>query len=220
MEGVIRIALVEDDPVIRETVSLLISGTPGFQSAGLYEDGEEALAQIPHSLPDVILLDLRMPRVNGIECLRQLRARGVKSQVIIFTMFDDDDLVFQALEAGASGYLLKRASSAEILAAIMDVVKGGSPMSSSIARKVVRSFHKPAPVSPANDSGADDQLSAREEELVRLLSQGRSYKEVAEQMGIRLDTVRSHIRNVYRKLQVHSAAAAVSRVLGRKNDRS
>lgn len=213
MTEVIRIAMVEDDPIIRETVSLLISGSPGFASAGLYEDGEAALAEIPKTHPDVILLDIRMPRVNGIECLRQLRQRGVKSLVIIFTMFDDDDLVFQALEAGASGYLLKRASSAEILGAIMDVVKGGSPMSPSIARKVVRSFHKPAPA-----GAPDEQLSAREEQVVRLLSEGRSYKEVAEQMGIRLDTVRSHIRNVYSKLEVHSAAAAVSRLLGRKND--
>ena len=214
MPEVIRIAMVEDDPIIRETVSLLVAGTPGFEATGLFEDGEIAVQEIPKLQPDVILLDLRMPRVGGIECLRQLKAGGVKAHVIIFTMFDDDDLVFQALEAGAAGYLLKRASSAEILGAIMDVVSGGSPMSSSIARKVVRSFHKPAP-----SGSPDEQLSAREEQLVRLLSEGRSYKEVAEQMGIRLDTVRSHIRNVYRKLQVHSAAAAVKRVLGRNSDR-
>lgn len=209
--GPVRVAIVEDDPGTRQSLSLLIGGTSGFQCVGVHADAETALAEIPNRRPDVVLMDIQLPGLSGLECVRRLKARLPAVQFIMLTVFEDDERVFDALAAGATGYLLKRASPAEILEAITEVQRGGSPMTSAIARKVVQTFHRPA--SPAATTAVE--VSPREQQILTLLARGYRYKEIAEQLGIALDTVRSHIRRLYEKLQVTSRTEAVVKFLGK-----
>jgi DNA-binding NarL/FixJ family response regulator len=209
--GPVRVAIVEDDPGTRQSLALLIGGTPGFHCVGVHADAEAALAGIPSSRPDVVLMDIQLPRLSGLECVHRLKPRLPAVQFIMLTVFEDDERVFDSLAAGATGYLLKRASPAEILEAIAEAHRGGSPMTSAIARKVVQAFHRPPPAAAATTV----EVSPREQQILTLLSRGYRYKEIAEQLGIALDTVRSHIRRLYEKLQVTSRTEAVVKFLGR-----
>jgi DNA-binding NarL/FixJ family response regulator len=204
----INVAIVEDDESVRETLSMLLESANGFACAGAYRTVESAIKGISAAPPDVVLMDINLPRVSGIECIQQLRKRDLKLNVLILTVHDDDDAIFRALQAGANGYLLKRTPPAEILKAIEEVNAGGSPMTSSIARKVLQSFHQPAP-----STAQTEKLTLRETEILNLLSKGYLYKEIAAQLDVHFDTVHSHIRNIYTKLQVRSRTQAVAKYL-------
>jgi len=202
----INISIVEDNDRVRESLQILINGTPGLRCSSAFNDAEAALAAIPPQKPDVILMDINLPRMSGIECVQRLRSVAPECQVLILTVYDDDDQIFKALKAGANGYLLKRSSPVELLQAISEVHRGGAPMSSSIARKVIQSFHESRP-----DGAA--QLTAREDEVLRLLAQGYSYKEIAEKLSVSYETIHSHISSIYQKLHVRSRAKAISKYM-------
>jgi DNA-binding NarL/FixJ family response regulator len=204
------IAIVEDDKNLREDLADLLSGRKGFRCVGAFASAEEALQSLPAKRPDVVVMDINLPKMSGIDCTRELKSRLPETEVVMLTMFDDTKLIFAALRAGANGYLLKRAAPTELLAAIEQVRAGGSPMSPEIARQVVQFFQaqKPAP------AGAGE-LSDRERELLSLLARGQQYKEIADKLGISTDTVRSHIRRIYRKLHVHSRTEAAVKFLGK-----
>jgi len=204
----IKIALVEDQPDVRENWSRLINSNPDFQCVYTCVSGEEALRMIPEHRPDVVLMDIFLPRMSGIECTAQLKALLPETQIIILTAMNDKELIFLALQAGANGYLLKRTTPADLHGALRDVVSGGSPMSSEIARRVVESFHRKV---QTQDKAAG--LSAREEEILVLLSKGYSNKTIADQLGLSIETIYTHLKRVYEKMHVHSRTAAVIRYL-------
>jgi len=204
----IRVSLVEDDDRIRESLILLIDGAENFRVVSAYQKAEDALNDLGIKDPDVVLMDINLPKMNGIECVRKLKAILPNVQIIMLTVFEDNNKIFSALEAGASGFLLKRTPPHELLSAIREVHNGGSPMSAQIARKVVQSFHK-----PVNDSIQSVQLSDREIEVMDLLVEGFLYKEIAEKLFINVETVHSHLRRIYEKLQVRSWTQAVVKFL-------
>ena len=201
----ITVAIVEDDKGIQETLAKLLNDSPGFRSLGAFETGEEAVEALPTLHADVTLVDINLPSMLGIELIALLKEKYPNMQFLVLTVYEESEKIFRALEAGASGYLLKRTSSAELLAAIADIKAGGSPMSSSIARKVVQSFHKQG---PATGTGPRE-LSPRETEILQCLADGYLYKEIADRMGISIETVRTHIRRIYEKLHVRSRTEAV-----------
>jgi DNA-binding NarL/FixJ family response regulator len=205
----IRIALVEDDTAVREGLKQLICGTSGYECVGLYANGEDALQDIQEKQPDVVLMDIHLPGISGIECIRLLKKQKFISPIIMLTVFEDDEQIFNSLTAGAAGYILKKTPPAKLLEAINDVYRGGSPMSSQIARRVVDFFQKSAMAVPE-----ERQLSQREEEILSYLVKGYRYKEIAGQLCISLETVRTHIRNIYEKLQVHSRSEAMLKYYG------
>jgi DNA-binding NarL/FixJ family response regulator len=200
----IHIAIVEDDRTVREGLQMLLNGSPGFTCVAAYANGEDAVAGIPQVNPDVVLMDINLPGMNGIECILTLKEQRIPSQFIMLTVFEDADAIFRSLAAGATGYLLKQTPPAKLLEAIQDVHRGGSPMSGEIARKVVQSFQQPS--FPSNDSF---RLTKREEEILNYLVKGYFYKEIAAQMFISVETVRTHIRNIYEKLQVRTRTEAI-----------
>lgn len=200
----ILVAIVEDDPSFAEGVRVLLSQHDEFRCVAVCPSAEAALASLPALRPQVVLMDIQLPHASGIECVRQLKELLPDTQVLMLTVFDDYSKVYQALVAGASGYLLKSAQPDELLAAIRELHAGGSPMSTAIARKVVAGFRQLA-LPPNGQEG----LSPRESEVLGALARGSRYKEVAELLGLSYDTVRTHVRNIYKKLQVHSRAEAV-----------
>jgi len=205
-------SLVEDDDMVRESLAVLIGGATGFACVGAYSSAEEALREIPRKQSDVILMDIHLPKMSGIECVRTLKKELPATQIIMLTMYEDDELVFDSLRAGASGYLLKRTPHAQILAAIQDIHAGGSPMTSSIARKVVQLMRKPhREVAPVRSDVP--HLSPRETEVLTHLAKGYRYKEIAEALGINVETVRTHLRRIYEKLHVGSRTEAVVKFL-------
>ncbi|MGA4644264.1 response regulator [Limisphaera sp. 4302-co] len=204
----LRVALVEDQREVRESWARLVSSFPDFDCVVTCATGEEALRVLPELRPDVILMDIFLPRMSGIECTARLRALLPEAKIVILTASDDDEMVFLALEAGADGYLLKRTEPEALRSALWDVVHGGAPMSSVIARLVVESFRQ-KPRSPADTV----RLSAREEEILLLLSRGFTNKEIADQLGVSIETVRSHLKHIYEKLHVRSRAEAVARYM-------
>jgi DNA-binding NarL/FixJ family response regulator len=209
-KSLIRIAVVEDDKTVREGLQMLLNGSPGYSCIAAYGSGEDALAGIPDLMPDVILMDINLPGINGIECILKLRERDLPVLFIMLTVFEDPDTIFQSLSAGACGYLLKHTPPVKLLEAIQDVHRGGSPMSGEIARKVVQSFqHIPT---KENTTG---NLTKREEEILGFLAQGFFYKEIAESLSISVETVRTHIRNIYEKLQVRTRTEAILKYLGK-----
>jgi DNA-binding NarL/FixJ family response regulator len=206
----IRIALVEDQPDVRENWAALINSFAEFECVCTCVSGEEALRVIPEKRPNVVLMDIFLPRMSGIECTSKLKDQLPDTQIIILTAMDDKELIFLALEAGADGYLLKRTKPDDLRQALVDVVRGGSPMSSEIARRVVESFRR-----KANEKSEvkDVRLSAREEEILVLLSKGYPNKAIADQLGLSVETIYSHLKRVYEKLHVHSRTEAVIRYL-------
>jgi DNA-binding NarL/FixJ family response regulator len=205
----VKVALVEDDQQVREGLALLIGSSPGFACVAACPSAENALQRLPGLEPDVVLMDIQLPGMSGIECILKLKQLCPQAQIMMLTVFEDHDRIYQSLKAGASGSLLKQPPPAELLAAITNLHQGGSPMSAQIARRVVEAFQRPAP----SDSG-DSPLSPREQEIVHLLAQGHLYKEIADQLGRSVETVRTHIRNIYDKLHVRSRTEAVNKVYG------
>jgi DNA-binding NarL/FixJ family response regulator len=204
---------VEDNDQLRATLARVISRAEGFQCVGQYPSAEAALEGVPKDKPNVVLMDINLPGIDGVECVRRLKPILPETQVIMLTVYEDTENIFNALAAGASGYLLKRTPSAELLTAIRQVLQGGSPMTAHIARKVVQSFQKPVSTVPGNE--ATEELSPREREVLDLLSQGFLYKEIAEKLGISYETVHTYIRRIYEKLQVRTRTEAVAKFLRR-----
>ncbi len=203
----IGICVVEDDAGFRTGLERLFSRNPDFRCLGFFASGEAGLQAIPGIKPDVVMMDLNLPGMNGVECVRKLKASLPSLQIVMLTVYEDPDQIYAALAAGAMGYLLKQTPPVELLNAIRDVQTGGAPMSSQIARKVVLSFQS-APV--ASDA---EGLSAREREVLDYLAQGFLIKEIGEKLGIGFDTVRTYVRRIYEKLHVHSRAQAVAKFL-------
>jgi DNA-binding NarL/FixJ family response regulator len=202
----IVVSVVEDDPTARRMLGEWIRRAPGFRCAGAHGSGEAALATLPAEKPTVVLMDINLPGMTGIECVRRLKPVLLDTQFVMLTVYEDADHIFNALVAGASGYLLKRMPREELLAALKDVHAGGSPMSSHIARKVVQSFQRIDSQRPT-----EVDLSPREREVLALLARGYLYKEIAESLQISVLTVNSYIRRIYEKLHVRSRAQAVAK---------
>jgi DNA-binding NarL/FixJ family response regulator len=202
----INVALVEDQKDLLDSWMRIIAAFGGFECTCTCGSAEEAMRAIPSAQPDVILMDIRLPCMSGIECTSRLKELLPATPIVILTVLDDDELIFRALEAGADGYLLKRSKPADLRTALLDVLAGGSPMSSAIARRVVRSFRRP-PANPQNEA----HLSTREIEVLGLLSRGLSNKEIADQMRLSIETVRSYLKTIYEKLHVHCRTEAVMR---------
>ena len=205
----ISVAIVEDDAGIREMLTRVVQRAAGLRFVGSVETGEAALEQFPAVEPNVVVMDIQLPGMSGIECTRALKKALPAAQVLVFTVFGDSDQVFRALEAGASGYLLKRTARTELVEAIKQVWDGGAPMSGEVARKVVESFRRPAPVQNAET----ESLTTREEEVLALLAKGYITKEIADQLAISFDTVRFHLKHIYQKLHVRSRTEALLKYL-------
>ena len=210
----LKVAIVEDDLRWRTNLERLLRETDGLELVGIYRTGEDAVREIPGRKPQVVLMDINLPKMSGVECTRQLRAILPDLQIVMLTVYDDSDRIFQALQIGANGYLLKRASADEILQAIQDVNRGGAPMSAYIARKVVQSFQQSVPAS-SNANKSDEVLSKRESEVLGYVARGYSDKEVAEALGLTPATVRSYLKSIYGKLHVHSRTQAILKASAR-----
>lgn len=205
----ITVAIIEDIQEIKEGLEMLIDGSEGFKCVKTFSTGEEALSDLPSICPDVVLMDINLPGINGIEAVRNLKTKCPLSQFIMSTVYEDDENIFESLKAGASGYLLKKTAPSKILDSITEVYYGGSPMSSQIARKVIASFQQ------KNTIEETDVLTQREKEILKLLSKGLRYKEIAAELNISMDTVRTHTRHIYEKLQVQSRTEAINKVMGK-----
>jgi len=205
----IRVSIVEDNARVRSGLEKLIAVSPGFQCLSVHPSAESALAILPTEKPDVVLMDINLPGMNGVECVRQLKPTLPQTQVVMLTVYENTELIFKALSAGASGYMLKQTPPTELLSAVRDVHQGGSPMSSHIARKVVASFQQTSPSAKELES-----LTIREQQVLDHLAKGYLYKEIADAMGISYDTVHTHIRKIYEKLHVRSRTEAVAKRLG------
>jgi DNA-binding NarL/FixJ family response regulator len=203
----IAVAIVEDDVPARDILAGWIRNADGFRCVGEFDDAESALNKLPHEKPSVVLFDINLPGMNGIECVRKLKPKLPDTQFVMITVYEDANHVFNALSAGASGYLLKQTRRNELIDALKDVHAGGSPMSSQIARKVVQNFYR-----NENQAGGETvELSPREREVLELLARGYLYKEIAEQLKISVQTVNTYIRRIYEKLHVRSRAQAVAK---------
>jgi DNA-binding NarL/FixJ family response regulator len=204
----IKVSIVEDDHKAREILVDWINRAEGFQCVSNHPSGEDALARMPDHKPQVVLMDINLTGINGAESVRRLKPLLPDSQFVMLTVYEDSDHIIQALQAGASGYLLKHTQRAELMSALREVHEGGSPMTANIARKVVRAFHQPS--TPAGGVTAD--LSNRENEVLQLLAQGYLYKEIADALKIGVPTVNTYIRRIYEKLHVRSRSQAVAKL--------
>jgi DNA-binding NarL/FixJ family response regulator len=207
-QDAIKVAVVEDDAVVRSTLIQLLNETEGFCCVAACATGEEAVAQLPGLRPQVVLMDINLPHMSGIECTRRLKEKCPRAQVLMLTVYEDSDYIFRALRAGATGYMLKRSEPDEVLTAVRDILQGGAPMTSQIARKVVQTFKESSPT-------LDPQvrLTRREEEILSCLCEGYSDKEIADKLGITVPTVRTHLTHIYEKLHVQSRTEAVIKFL-------
>lgn len=205
----IHVAIIEDVKEIREGLQMLIDGSEGFMCRHTFSTAEEAISNLPASCPDVALMDIHLPGMNGIEAVKRLKGQCPGTQFIMSTIYEDDENIFESLKAGASGYLLKKTAPSKILDAITEVHNGGSPMSSQIARKVIASFHQKNSIDEA------EMLTPKEKEILKALAKGLRYKEIADEMRISIETVRSHARKIYEKLQVQSRTEALNKIYGR-----
>jgi DNA-binding NarL/FixJ family response regulator len=205
----ITIALVEDHAEVRMSMLKILDDAPDCKCVGAFSSGEEALCEIPRLGPQVVLMDISLTGMDGVECVRQLAKLMELPQILMLTVHEDPESIFDSLMAGAAGYLLKPVRAAQLLAAVKDVYAGGAPMTSNIARKVVQSFKRNAPAARP----AAENLSPREVDVLNYLVKGFSYKETAEAMGISYGTVHTHIEHIYHKLHVRSRAQAVARYL-------
>jgi DNA-binding NarL/FixJ family response regulator len=202
----IRVSIVEDDAPTREILAGWLTRAEGFQFVSEFGSAEEGLAGLPGQKPDVVLMDIKLPGMNGVECIRQLKPQLPQTQFVIYTVYEDSNHIFNALQAGATGYLLKQSAHDELLAALKYVHAGGSPMTSYIARRVAQCFsNHPARIE------ADDDLSPREREVIGMLARGFLYKEIATALNISVRTVDTYIRRIYEKLHVRSRAQAVAK---------
>ena len=200
------VAIVEDDADVRQSLVSVLGRASGIRCVGAFGSAEEAMRELPLVKPQIVLMDINLPGMSGVDCVRGLGPQLPDTLIVMLTVHDDTDTIFDALSAGASGYLLKPVRAAELLAAIRDVQAGGAPMTSNIARKVVHSFKKPAAV--ADETG---NLTPREREILDLLAQGYIYKEIADQLHIGYRTVHTHIERIYGKLHVRSRSQAVAK---------
>lgn len=204
----IRMALVEDHAELRATWAAVIRRAPGFECVALCPSGEAALAELPAIAPDVVLMDLNLPGISGVECTARLKASVPRTLILVLTVYGESELIFDALRAGASGYLLKRTTPQQLLEAVREAMAGGAPMSPEIARQVVESFRRTSPV-----SRGENDLTGRERDVLALLSEGLSDKEIATRLNVGYETVRSHMKHIYDKLHVHSRTEAVVKFL-------
>ena len=206
----ISIAIVEDLDEVREGLHQFISLSPEFKVLDTYKTAEEALYEIPLCKPDIVIMDINLPGMNGIECIRQVKGKTPHTQFMMFTVYENDEKVFEALKAGASGYLLKNTGLVQLIEALKELHGGGSPMSANIARKLVTVFREQEKnITPV------EALSKRENEILQLLSKGLLYKEIADQLSISTSTVRQHIHNIYEKLHVQNRTEAINKALGK-----
>ena len=204
----IKVAIIEDRREIREGLAMLIGGTEGFRCTGSYRSMEEALAKIGFELPDVTLSDIGLPGMNGIDGIRILKERYPDLLVLMLTVYDDDERIFDAMCAGASGYLLKKTMPARLLESLREAVSGGAPMSPEVARRVIALFREIRP-----PERADYALTPHETRLLKLFVEGHNYKTAAAELGVSVHTVSFHLRSIYDKLQVHSKSEAVAKAL-------
>ncbi len=212
----IQVALVEDDAGVRANLARMLDSSPGFQCQGAYADATAALAGIPASRPDVVLMDINLPGMLGTECVSRLKRIAPNLPVLMLTVYDDSEQVFKSLMAGATGYLLKRTPKDKLLDAIREITDGGAPMSRQVARRVVQFFQelKQLPHAPQRAPEVET-LTEREEQVLAHLAKGHAYKEIADLMGISFETVRTHVRTIYEKLHVHSRTEATLKYLGK-----
>jgi DNA-binding NarL/FixJ family response regulator len=204
----IKVSIVEDDQQICEGMAFLINSSETAQCISVHRSAEEALKQLPTLQPDVVLMDINLPQMSGIECTRRIKQMLPRVQILMLTMYEDSEQVFESIMAGASGYLVKRTPPAKILEAIQEIFSGASPMSGRIARMMVEHFRNVKRASPELEN-----LSRREQEVLELLAKGYRYKEIADALSVGFDTVRSHLRSIYDKLHVHSRTEAVAKYL-------
>lgn len=206
----ISVSIVDDEKKLCESIATFVNGSPGFRCISIYGSADAALEHLPKDQPDVVLMDINMAGMDGIECVKHLKALMPKVQVIMLTVYEDTEKIFRALAAGATGYLLKRFTPDELLQAIRDVLVGGSPMSHAIARKVVASFQL------ADTTGEkENQLTPREERVLDCLARGLAYKQIGDELDISINTIRTHLRHIYEKLHVQSRTEAVAKYLRR-----
>jgi DNA-binding NarL/FixJ family response regulator len=205
------VALVEDDAALRETLAEILAAAPGWELVAAWPAAEPALVGLKERCPEVVLMDIQLPGISGIECVARLKEMHPDAQVLMVTVYDNNDRIFDALAAGASGYLLKRDAPARLIEALEDLVAGGSPMSGAIARKVVQHFQGSPP-----SKNEDHNLTPREKQILELLVKGGLYKEIAWELGIGVETVRTHLHNIYAKLHVRTRTEAVVKYLGRR----
>jgi DNA-binding NarL/FixJ family response regulator len=210
MSKVIKVSIADDQADLRENIAGFVDAAAGFRCLSGYASAEEALVHLVKDQPDVVLMDINLGGMSGIDCVRQLKPLLPSTQIVMLTVFEDTEKIFSALTAGASGYLLKRLAPAKLLEAIREVQEGGSPMSSPIARKVVESLRKAPAAADANS-----ELSPREREVLNGLAEGRAYKQIADGLGVSIHTVRNYIRRIYEKLHVQSRTEAVAKFLCR-----
>jgi DNA-binding NarL/FixJ family response regulator len=204
----ISVSIVDDEKKLCKSIATFLNGSSGFRCVSIYGSAEAALQQLPADRPDVVLMDINMAGMDGIECVRRLKALAPQMQILMLTVYEDTEQIFEALAAGATGYLLKRLEPDELLQAIRDVQAGGSPMSNSIARKVVASFQV------ANQVGEKQNLlSTREQMVLDCLAKGLAYKQIGDQLNISINTIRTHLRHIYEKLHVQSRTEAVAKYL-------
>jgi len=207
----IRVALVEDNDALRGSIKDLLRRSPQLQVVADYRDAESALADLPRHQPDVVLMDVRLPKMNGVECVRALKTILPTVLVVMLTVHDDNDSLFNSILAGADGFLLKDTAPSRLVDAIEEVHRGGSPMTPQIARRIVQQFRRAEPAEPT----VVERLTPREREVLNLLALGCRYKEISDRLGISLDGIRFHIRSVYNKRHVHSRTEAVVKYLKR-----
>jgi DNA-binding NarL/FixJ family response regulator len=207
----ITVAIVEDDSKVRHSLAGILKRGSGVHCVGEFGDAEEALRELPRLRPRVVLMDINLPGMDGVKCVWKLSELLPEMQIVMLTVYDNTDAIFNSLAAGASGYLLKPVSTAQLLAAVRDVYAGGAPMTSNIVRKVVQSFKQPA---PAERETENFSLSAREQEVLDFLAKGYLYKEIADQLTISYGTVHTYIERIFKKLHVRGRAQAVAKYLG------
>ncbi|OGU70190.1 MAG: DNA-binding response regulator [Ignavibacteria bacterium RBG_16_34_14] len=206
----INVAIVEDNKTIREGLAALITGTPGYDCVGSFPDCEKFLNNISKTNIDVVLMDIGLPGISGIEGVKKARKINPALNILMLTIYEESNVVFEALCAGACGYLVKKTPPSRLLEAIKDIYEGGSPMSSNIARQIISVFHQKKNV---NGNGIEYELTTREKEVLNHLADGYNYQEIADKIFISVDTVRHHIRNIYKKLHVHSQSEAVAKAI-------
>lgn len=211
-EGVITVAIVEDEAGVRSSLAQILKTASDVRCVAVYENGEGAIRELPKLAPQVAILDINLPGMSGVECVRHIAEKSPGTQIMMLTVYDHNDAIFDSLAAGAHGYLVKPVRAAELLAAVRDVHSGGAPMTSNIARRVVQAFKRPA---AGQAKPGIEALSPREAEVLELLTQGYLYKEIAKKMGVSYHTIHAHVRKIYEKLQVQSRAQAVAVYIGR-----